>query len=233
MNRTDQTKLGILMLDTKFPRIPGDIGNAETWDFPVEYAIVRGATPQTIVCDDSSPFVQDFLTEGRRLVANGCAGIATSCGFLAPLRPTLAKNLGVPVAASALEQAQLILSMIATDRTLGILTISKQNLTSAHLNAAGVPVGASIVGLEETDFGQSILGNQLTLDVERARTELVNAAKQLIQQAPETGAILLECTNMPPYAADIQEATGVPVYSIHTYLTWFHAGLAPLEFPTS
>ena len=98
-------KLGILMLDTAFPRILGDVGNAETWPFAVRYGVVKGATPQAIVCEDIEPFVQAFIEEGQRLVALGCTGIATTCGFLSLIRPRLVEALGVPVAASALEQA--------------------------------------------------------------------------------------------------------------------------------
>ena len=41
--------VGILMLETRFPRIPGDMGNAGTWPFPVLYKVVRGASPDHVV----------------------------------------------------------------------------------------------------------------------------------------------------------------------------------------
>ena len=44
------------------------------------------------------------------------------------------------------------------------------------------------------------------------------------------GAIVLECTNMVPYAPDISVATGLPVYSIHTLVRWMHMGLCPPRF---
>lgn len=219
------------MLDTRFPRIPGDVGNPDTWAFPVDYAVVKGATPQTIVCEDPTPFVDAFVAEGAGLVSRGCAGIATTCGFLALIRPQLAARLGVPVAASALEQAAQIRATLAPDRTVGVLTISAGSLTPAHLAAAGVPQDTRVAGVEDTDFGRTILGDAPDLDVAAARTELVKAARQLVRRNPRTGAILLECTNMVPYAPDIRAATGLPVYSIYTYLTWFHASLDPRVFP--
>ena len=230
MSNEAQAKLGILMLDTRFPRIPGDVGNPATWPFEVEYAVIPGATPQAIVCEDTAPFVEAFVAEGARLVARGCAGIATTCGFLALIRPQLAARLGVPVAASALEQAAQIRAMLAPDRRLGILTISKPSLTPAHLTAAGVPPDSHVVGVESTGFGRTILRDETRLDVEAARAELVVAGRRLIEEAPDTGAILLECTNMVPYAADIAAACRLPVYSIQTYLTWFHQGLSPRRF---
>lgn len=225
-------KIGILMLDTRFPRIPGDIGNPATWDFPVDYAVVSEATPQVIVLEDPDAFITGFVEAGRRLVGAGCAGIATTCGFLSVFRRSLARELGVPVAASALEQARQICETLPEGRTIGVLTISDQTLSAAHLDAANVPSDAIVVGVAETEFGQTILNNALELDVEQARHALISAAKRMVAQAPQTGAILLECTNMVPYAKDIAQATGLPVYSIYTYLTWFQQSLSPRVFST-
>ncbi|MGC1504946.1 MAG: aspartate/glutamate racemase family protein [Sulfitobacter sp.] len=230
MLENKQAHLGILMLDTRFPRIMGDAGNAQTWPFPVHYGVVRGATPQAIVCDDIEPFVQAFVDVGRDLVAQGCGGIATTCGFLALIRPRLAAALGVPVAASALEQAGQIAAMLAPGQRLGVLTISETTLTPSHLAAAGVPQGTPVQGMEGSSFAASILGNQTTLNVNAARREMVSAGQGLVTQSPSVGALLLECTNMVPYAADIAQATGRPVFSIYTYLRWFHAGLTPRGF---
>lgn len=223
-------RLGILMLDTRFPRIPGDVGNPASWRFPVRYAVVPGATPQAIVCDDPEPFVQAFIDTGRQLVAEGCTGIATTCGFLALIRPRLAASLGVPVAASALEQAAQIAQLLPPERSLGILTISKTSLSAAHLAAAGVPDRTVIAGMEGSDFARTILGNAPTLDVAVARREMVEVASGLCDRHTDVGAILLECTNMVPYAPQIAEATGRPVFSIHSYLNWFHDSLAPATF---
>ena len=226
-------RLGILMLDSQFPRIPGDVGNPDTWDFPVRYAVVSGATPRAIVTDDPEPFVQVFIHAGKELVAEGCTGIATTCGFLALIRPRLANSLGVPVAASALEQAAQIKATLPAGRTLGILTISKTSLTPEHLNIAGVPGDSVVAGVEGTRFADSILGNRTTLDVALAGREIMDAARALVSAHPQVGALLLECTNMVPYAPQIAAATGLPVYSIYSYLNWFHQSLAPPGFSAS
>ncbi len=218
------------MLDTAFPRIQGDVGNPSTWPFAVRYAVVEGATPQAIVRDDPEPFVQAFVDAGHRLVDGGCTGIATTCGFLALIRPRLAQALRVPVAASALEQAAQVQAALPPGQRVGILTISAASLTRAHLDRAGVPRDSVIVGVEDSSFARTILDNRASLDVASARADLVAAARRVTAQVPEIGALLLECTNMVPYAPDIQRATGRPVYSIYTYLRWFHEALAPTQF---
>lgn len=230
MRPAHQGTLGILMLDTRFPRILGDVGNAQTWPFPVLYGVVPGATPQAIVVDDMEPFVQAFINEGRALIDQGCRGIATTCGFLALIRPRLCAALGVPVAASALEQAPLILPLLHGAQRLGVLTISASSLTAEHLRVAEVPQNTAVQGMEGTGFARSIMQNHDTLDVAAARAEMLAAAKSLLDMNPDVSAIILECTNMVPYAADVQAVTGCPVFSIYTYLRWFHAGLCARQF---
>lgn len=222
-------KLGILMLDTAFPRVLGDVGNPDSFSFDVRYRVATGATPTAIVRGDQGPFVAAFIAVGRDLIAQGCTGIATTCGFLSLQRAALTDALGVPVAASALEQVAQIKAMLAPEKKVGVLTISAESLSAEHLKAAGAPEDTLIAGMDGSHFADAILGNHNHLDIARAQSEMVAAAAQFVKDQPDIGALVLECTNMPPYAADIASATGLPVYTILTYLTWFEAGLPPFR----
>ncbi|WP_299649613.1 aspartate/glutamate racemase family protein [uncultured Tateyamaria sp.] len=226
--------VGILMLNTRFPRIPGDIGNAGTWPFPVQYKVVPSATPDNVVRGDATPLLGAFIDAGRELVDLGCDGIATNCGFLVPFQSDMSRALGVPVASSSLLQASLIRQTLPADQSLGILTISSETLTTAHLDAAGIPHDTPVGGTGAgSHFTTQVLGDAAEIDFDQARTDNVQAAQQLVADHPNIGAILLECTNMVPYAADIRRATGRPVFSIYTYLLWFQSGLLPRRFPSN
>ena len=223
--------IGILMLETRFPRIPGDIGNALSWPFPVQYRVVRGATPEGVVRGDPTRQLDAFIEAGRDLVAMGCDGIATNCGFLALLQAEMAAALEVPVASSSLMQAPMIAATLPPGRHLSILTISEATLTPAHLAAAGVPAGTPVIGTDAgREFTRAIIEDEPELDVEACRDDLLDAAGRIMADHPDTGAILLECTNMVPFAADIRRHAGCPVYSIHSFLSWFQSGLAPRRF---
>jgi Asp/Glu/hydantoin racemase len=223
--------VGILMLEARFPRIPGDMGNALSWPFPVLYRVVRGASPERVVRRRAEGLLDAFIEAGRALVADGADGITTNCGFLSLFQAELAAALRVPVATSALMQAPLIQAMLPPGRRVGILTISAEALTPAHLAAAGVPEGTPVMGTEAgAEFTRVILGNELRLDVEAARRDVVGAARALVARHPETGAIVLECTNMVPYAVDVRAATGLPVHSVHGFVCWFQASLRPPRF---
>lgn len=223
--------VGILMLDARFPRIPGDMGNALTWPFPVHYRIVRSATPDLVVRRGAEGMLGHFVDAARTLVADGVDGITTNCGFLSLFQDELAEATGVPVATSSLMQVAPVNRLLPKGRRAGILTISASTLTPLHLEKAGVPEGTPIGTTEGgREFTRVILGNELELEVEAARQDNVDAARALAEANPELGAIVLECTNMVPYAADIRAATGLPVFSIETFVRWFHASLAPRAF---
>lgn len=223
----DVPRLGILMLDTRFPRLLGDVGNPDSFDFPVVYRAVPNATPDAIVLGDSRKWVDAFIREGQELVAQGCTGLATTCGFLSLVRKDIATACGVPVASSALEQVAMVHHSLPKGKTVGILTISANSLSSAHLAAANVPPDTPVQGVDDSRFARSILGNMTELDAACAESELTEAAHHLCDIHPNVGAIVLECTNMPPYAAAIEKGTGRPVFSILTYLNWFHSALKP------
>ncbi len=223
--------IGILMLEARFPRIPGDMGNALSWPFPVHYRVVRGASPERVVRHRAEGLLDAFIYAGRELVADGADGITTNCGFLSLFQAELAEALAVPVAASSLMQAALIQATLAPGRRVGILTISAEALTPEHLAKAGVPEGTPVMGTEGgAEFTRVILGDEPRLDVAAARADMIEAARALTAAHPDLGAILLECTNMVPYAADVRAATGLPVHSIHNFICWFQASLAPPRF---
>lgn len=223
--------VGILMLETQFPRIHGDMGNALSWDFPVHYRVVRGATPDLVVRQDPTALVDLFIEAGRDLVAMGCDGITTNCGFLALIQDQVKQALGVPVATSSLMQVPMVQALLPQGKRVGVLTIAQQNLTSAHLVAAGAPSDTPVGGTDGLRcFSRDILGDALQIDFKACRLDMIDAARTLVAEHRDLGAIVLECTNMVPYARDIRRATGLPVFSIHSFVTWFQAGLMPRRF---
>ena len=224
--------VGILMLDTVFPRIPGDIGHAGTWPFAVLYKVVRGASPGQAVRARAEGLLGGFLEAARELVADGADGITTNCGFLALFQKELAAACKVPVASSSLMQVASVEAMLPPGRRAGIITISAEHLTKEHLAAAGVPEGVPVVGTGGgAEFARVILDDERQMDVTLARQDLLETGRRLMRDHPGTGAVVLECTNMVPYAADLRQALGVPVYSIYSFVTWFQAGLLPRRFP--
>jgi hypothetical protein len=224
--------LGILMLEAKFPRIPGDMGNATTWPFPVLYRVVLGATPEKVVLQGAAGLLPDFIAAAQELVRLGAEAITTNCGFLSLFQKELAAAVNVPVATSALMQVPWVQATLPPGKRVGVVTISKKSLTPKHLEAAGVPLDTPIAGTEDgTEFFRVLIeGAKTDMDIDAAARDVVGAGVGLAGRHPEIGALVLECTNMPPYAAALAEATGLPVYDIYSMIAWFHAGLRPRVF---
>jgi len=225
--------LGILMLEARFPRIPGDMGNATTWPFPVLYRVVRGASPEKVVLEGARGLLPDFVAAARELVAQGAEAITTNCGFLSLFQRELAQAVAVPVATSSLMQVPWVQATLPPGKRVGVVTISASTLTPLHLESAGVPLDTPIAGTEDGRelFRVLIKADAQDMDVDLARADVVDAGRRLCEGHPDIGALVLECTNMPPYAAALQAAVGLPVYDIYSMITWFHAGLRPRAFP--
>ena len=222
--------VGMLLLETRFPRIPGDGGNALTWPFPMLWRVVGGATPDKVVRDRGG-IVDDFVAAARELVAIGADGITTNCGFLVLYQDRLAEACGVPVAASSLLQVPWVERLLPPDRRVGVLTVEADSLTRRHLECAGARPDTPVEGTEGgAELTRVLLGDELELDVDRARDDVIAAARRLVERNRDVGAIVLECTNMPPYAAEVARATGLPVYDFHSFVCWFQAGLRPRTF---
>lgn len=221
--------LGILMLEARFPRIPGDMGNAATWPFPVLYRVVPGASPERVVLEGARGLLPAFLDAASDLVRLGAEAITTNCGFLSLFQGEIAAHVAVPVATSALMQVPWVQATLPPGRRVGLITVSGSTLTPAHLAAAGVPADTPVAGTEggREFFRVLIKAEAEDMDVALAEQDVLDAGRDLLARHPEIGAIVLECTNMPPYAAVLRDALGLPIYDIYSMVTWFHAGLRP------
>lgn len=225
------TSVGILMLDAKFPRIPGDMGNALTWPFPVHYKVVRSASPDRVVRKRGEGLLGAFVDAARELASDGVDGITSNCGFLSLFQDEIAEAVQIPVLTSSLMQVALVNRLLPPRKRAGILTISGSTLTREHLEKAGVPEDTPIATTEGgREFTRVILNDETELDVAAARQDNLEAVLRLQEANPDLGAIVLECTNMTPYAADIRNATGLPVFSIYNFVCWFQQSLTPRVF---
>jgi Asp/Glu/hydantoin racemase len=224
--------LGILMLEARFPRIPGDMGNAETWPFPVLYRVVPGASPERVVLQGAAGLLPAFLDAAAELVSLGAEAITTNCGFLSLFQAELAAQVRVPVATSSLMQVPWVQTMLPPGRRVGVLTVSAASLTEQHFTAAGVPLDTPVEGTEagREFYRVLILCEKQDMDVDLAEQDILDAGRRLVARHPEVGAVVLECTNMPPYAARLRAELGIPVFDVCSLVSWLQAGVRPRVF---
>ncbi len=219
--------VGILMLDARFPRVPGDMGNADSWPFPVLYEVVRDATPDRVVRRRAEGLDGAFLDAARRLVDRGAGVLTTVCGFLSLFQSELAAHAGVPVASSTLMQVPALDLMLPPGRRTGVITVSRESLSPDHFTSVGAPADTPVEGVEGgRELTRVLLDNGPWLDMAAAEADVAAAARRLAARCPEVGAIVLECANMAPYAAAVRRETALPVHDIYSFVCWVHSGFA-------
>ena len=224
-------KIGILMLSTHFPRVPGDVGNATSFPFPVVYRTVKEATAETVVNQQDPALIEPFCQAARELEAEGCKCIVTSCGFMAIFHRELAAAVNIPVISSSLLQARLVSSMLAPSKKVGIITAKAMALGEKHFEGVGISdVNKVVYGIENTEFGKTFFDDTNFIDLDLAEEEMIKVAKRMVEENPDVGAIVLECTNMPPFTMAVQKATGLPVFDIIGLIKYVHDALAPTGY---
>jgi hypothetical protein len=227
--------IGILMLDTVFPRIPGDIGNALTYGFPVRYKIVKGAQPERIMGHAPEKHLLDpFIQAAKELEAEGVKAITTSCGFLSRFQAEIAGAVKVPVFTSALMLVPLVHAMLGRTQPIGIFTERAQYMNEEHFRSVGwssrdIPV--VVKGMkEDAVFPTIFIGNKSSLDTAVLQAEMQEMAEEFIAENPQAGAIVLECTNMGPFSKVIAELTGVPVFGVNALANFVHQAISPPQY---
>lgn len=213
--------LGVIMLDTRFPRPPGDIGSPVTWEragIPVRFVTVPGASARRVVQAQDPALLEPFVAATRSLARLGARLITTSCGFLAGWQAELQAAVDVPVITSSLLQCARLPSP-------GIVTFDAASLQAGLLQRAGVPAGTPVEGLRPgCELQSRILADDTSLDLRQASDDVVEAAMRLVARHPEVQHLVLECTNMPPYRAAVAQATGRPVHDLESWLQEIWSG---------
>ncbi len=217
---------GILLLDYRGPFIPGDVGNATTYDYPVLYKLVQGLTLDRVLAGDPECSA-DIVEAAKELEEFGVRGISSDCGFLVQYQELVKKAVKVPVFMSSLLQIPFLSMMFDASRPVGCITATRKKLGNRVLELAGITSDINVVvkGMEDyPHFKGSILEECGELDSDLIERETVEAARELQAQHSDMGAIVLECSLLPPYAHAVQEATGLAVFDFVTMINYFYEG---------
>ena len=224
--------IGILVMDARIERIPGDIGNPATFPFPVLYRTVAGATLKRLITERDPSLLEPFIAAGRELMREGAKALTTTCGFMILFQEDLARELPVPVFTSSLLQLPFIERTLRPQDRIGILTADAGNLTPEHLwRAGGDADRLTVCGLETGPFfREAIFSGSGRLDAGNVEAEVVAQARRMTTADPAIRAVLLECANLPPYAAAVQSALGLPVYDFVTMIHHVQSALSRTPF---
>lgn len=225
--------IGILLLDALLPLPPGDVANATTFSFPVRYKVVKAASIDRLIYQRDPVLLEPFIEAGWELVREGVKAVTSDCGFMALFQEEMANALPVPVFLSSLLQVPFIHRTLCQGEMVGIIAADSRQVTGRHLRAVGIDesMPVKVVGMEnQPNFCDAILNEKGVLDFERAEQEVVGVAERLVAEEHKVRAILLECSNLPPYAAAVQEAVGLPVYDFITMIKYVFSAVVRRRF---
>lgn len=223
--------IGILILDASYPCVPGNVGNASTFSFPVRYEKVQGASIDRLLNKQDPELATPFIQAARNLRDHGVKAITGACGFMAFFQQEVAAGIDIPVFLSSLLQIPFIHQI--TGKKVGIITANASCLTPKHFQATGIPQSLPMIiaGMEnQTEFREAVLEEKGSLDSSKIEQEVVQVAKKLVASNPDVGAILLECSDLPPYAKAIQQAVDLPVFDFFTMINYVHTACVRLPF---
>ena len=223
--------IGILCAEWHIPFIPGDLNNAYTFDFPVRYLTVPGASGAGIL--HGTDFEQLFIEAAHQLEREGVRAITSNCGFMAGYQRSVAAKVDVPVFMSSLLQAPMLTSMLGASRKLGVLVANGSGITDQLLAGTGITDLDRIVfqGLNHRPhFNEVVIQELGVLDEDRLREEVVATAVDLVDRDPSIGAFLFECSDLPPYSHAVHLATGLPVFDWAGLIRYVHDAVVPTTY---
>lgn len=217
--------IGILMLDTFVPLIPGDVGNATTYTYPVLYKKLTNVTAKKLVSKDPS-VLPEIISKGKQLVQDGAKVITGDCGFMVLYQEELRKELNVPVFLSSLLQLPFIFSMLNKKEKVGVVTADSNVLDRKMLRALGVEniERIKVNGMEmKENFYEACIAEQGTLNKMEIEKEVIEVSKNMVEEDSNIKAILLECSFLPPYSKSVQETVNIPVFDYKTMIDFVHS----------
>jgi Asp/Glu/hydantoin racemase len=217
--------VGVIYIeDVWYPMVPGNVVNASTYDFPVRMRAVPDLDIDRLFRADPA-IADDIIALGRHMhEKEGVRALCSACGFFGNFQKQVAEALDFPVAMSSLVQIPWIRSIIRPSQKIGVLTADASSLSRNLLASCSVddPGMLVIKDLRHAPEFSAILEYRGQFDNGKVRAEVVGAALELLEDDADIGAIVLECSDMPPYAAAVQAATQLPVFDFITLIRWLH-----------
>ncbi len=222
--------IGIVCIPGVSALLPGNMQNASTFSFPVEYKVVRGVTFDQIACG-APEAAEPIVAAARELVAGGARAVVGACGSLGHYQRVVADAVPRPVFMSIMTQVPFILQAMGMRQKLAILFATKRAFTPLLREQCGIPesdriISIDLMGCPEFD---SFVSPGALCDGDALLKEVFSRVEAHIDNT--VGALLLQCSDLPPFAADLQQHFGLPVFDMSGLVEWLHSSVVRRPFP--
>ncbi len=232
--------VGIMKFEgRRYPLPPGDVANPTSYPFPVLIREMPGVDnnpypPLTNGDGSYTDVVQKCIAAAKQLETDGVNSIAMCCGFFSLIQPIIAASVSIPVLTSPLIMIPVIHQMIKPDQSIVVVTASKKLLSGEFFSAVGADINHRIIvaGLDNSAVFNSMCmgGKAISYETDDLRDDVIDSIQHAQKSNPQIGAVLLECTSLPPFAAAVKEHTGLPVFDFIACIEWMHRALIPTRY---
>jgi len=215
--------IGILVIDLWYPLLPGNVANASTFNFPVIYKILKGASIDEIL--SGAPSLLKLVIEGgNELIEQEVRAVVGACGSFANYQKKAASALKVPTFLSVMLQVPLIIQSLKPEQKIGIVSASAAAQTQKVFDQCGItdPSRLVIIGAQDLSEMQKLFSCEGGFNSYKLGEELVELIRQSVKNNPEIAALLLQCSDFPPYAWIIQKAVKLPVFDMNNLINWVY-----------
>lgn len=209
--------IGIIAVHLIYPKMPGNVANATTYPFPVLYKEVDFEIERLFEGDET---IKDVIIDAaRELERQGVRAIIGACGYFAHFQKDVANAVDVPVFLSSLCQLPMIKTGLSEKKSIAVLAASGDNINHTLLEKVGTDMDRLVIkNIGNLESFSAIRWGKTELDNGKITQELCEVVKKLVNERTDIGAILLECSDLPPYAKAIQSVTGLPVFDFNSMI---------------
>ena len=231
--------VGLVQLRAMLPMIPGHVGNGTTFDFPLLYREMLPPDPYKIMAlepEKETEFVDEIVKAAKWLELQGVRGIVGNCGFFGTYQKVVQERIDTPFFSSSLVQLPTILQCLPRKKKVGVVTANGPILEECPaVENCGVSLEDKaervvIQGAEGPEFDKVLKQTGEPFNVLKLEGEIVSAAEKILKKDPNIGAILLECTELPPAAFAVQKAARLPVYDYTTLIEFIQSAAVRRPF---
>jgi len=226
--------IGILRIDYTYPAALGDAAHPNSYYYRTPHATWNGLSFEA--AQAAKPLTKEqrhaMVAALTALEKEGVMGIAGDCGFLMNYQEEARAVAKVPTFISALLQCSILTSLFSMDECILVLTANGRALLPHMpklLSACGVTKPEQqrrfIVAGCESLPGFDAVAKGEKVDVELVMPHVVSLVQSVVAKNPLIRAVLLECTELPPYADAIRHAVKLPVLDAITLVDFFHAAI--------
>ncbi|MBO0458078.1 aspartate/glutamate racemase family protein [Enterococcus hulanensis] len=221
--------IGIIAVNLIYPKVPGNVANATTFDFPVLYEVVDFEIEQLF--EGSEEIKEQIISAAKKLEKQGVRAIVGACGYFGHFQEAVAEAVAIPVFLSSIIQVPIIKIGLKKEQKILTLVASGKDINEAFFRSSGADLSdCTICEIGTLESFSSIRWGKTTLDNQKLSADLVEIVQKKLAESPEIGAILLECSDLPPYSYAIQQASGLPVFDFNSLIHWVYYSVVQTRY---